>query len=225
MNATQEQWRPVVGHESSYEVSDQGRVRSVDRIIAFKNGHDQRFRGRLLKPWLNGKVGHLCVGLSGRRRALVHVLVLEAFVGPRPDGMVACHNNGVPDDNRVENLRWDTYGENNKDLVRHGTHWQTVKTHCPQGHAYDSVNTRVYHNPNGWIARFCRTCESNNRRKAVQRRKAERAARGLMKPGRRRQSHCSRGHEFTPENTYVRPDGKGRSCIQCQAIRAKEAHH
>jgi len=38
----------------------------------------------------------------------VHHLVLEVFVGPRPEGTVACHNNGDGYDNRVRNLRWDT---------------------------------------------------------------------------------------------------------------------
>jgi hypothetical protein len=50
----------------------------------------------------------------------VHQLVLEAFVGSRPEGMVCRHLNGVPTDNRVENLAWGTYGENNADIVRHG---------------------------------------------------------------------------------------------------------
>ncbi len=49
----------------------------------------------------------------------VHQLVLETFVGPRPEGMEACH---YPDDdksnNRLENLRWDTHGENAKDKYR-----------------------------------------------------------------------------------------------------------
>jgi NUMOD4 motif len=45
---TDERWMPVVGHPG-YEVSDQGRVRSVDRIVPFKNGHSQRCRGRLLE--------------------------------------------------------------------------------------------------------------------------------------------------------------------------------
>ena len=51
----------------------------------------------------------------------IHTLVLEAFVSLRPIGMVACHNNGNPIDNRVENLRWDTQANNNKDKILHGT--------------------------------------------------------------------------------------------------------
>ncbi len=51
----------------------------------------------------------------------VHRLILEAFVGPCPDGQEACHNNGVRDDNRVCNLRWDTHAGNMADAVKHGT--------------------------------------------------------------------------------------------------------
>ena len=68
--------------------------------------------------------GYLRVTLSVngiRKCVLVHRLVLEAFVGPCPAGMEACHNNGNPADNRLENLRWDTHLENMKDAVKQGT--------------------------------------------------------------------------------------------------------
>jgi predicted XRE-type DNA-binding protein len=51
----------------------------------------------------------------------VHRLVLEAFIGLCPEGMEACHNNGVKTDNRLDNLRWDTLSNNQLDRVRHGT--------------------------------------------------------------------------------------------------------
>lgn len=69
--------------------------------------------------------GYLRVDLyrGGRHHwKLIHRLVLEAFIGPCPDGMEACHNNGDRTDNRLENLRWDTRSANQKDAVRHGTH-------------------------------------------------------------------------------------------------------
>lgn len=50
-----------------------------------------------------------------------HVVVCEAFHGPRPSGMEAAHENGIRDDNRPENLRWDTHEGNQRDQVRHGT--------------------------------------------------------------------------------------------------------
>jgi hypothetical protein len=52
---------------------------------------------------------------------LVHRLVLETFTGPCPHGMEACHEDGNPANNRLDNLRWDTPVANNADKVRHGT--------------------------------------------------------------------------------------------------------
>jgi hypothetical protein len=48
----------------------------------------------------------------------VHVLVLTAFRGPRPDGLVACHEDDVKDNNRLSNLRWDTQAANWIDMIR-----------------------------------------------------------------------------------------------------------
>ena len=51
----------------------------------------------------------------------VHSLVLTAFIGPRPEGMQGCHNNGNRFDNHFTNLRWDTPIGNNSDKAKHGT--------------------------------------------------------------------------------------------------------
>lgn len=51
----------------------------------------------------------------------VHRLILEAFVGPAPDGMQVCHNDGDTTNNRLDNLRWDTPVKNCADKIRHGT--------------------------------------------------------------------------------------------------------
>ena len=48
-----ERWRPVPGYVGCYEVSDQGRVRSVDRVITRRNGMRYRARGRVLRPALH----------------------------------------------------------------------------------------------------------------------------------------------------------------------------
>jgi hypothetical protein len=70
---------------------------------------------RRLKP-MKSRGGYLHVSLmkDGKKfTRLVHHLVLETFVGPRPRGMQSCHNNGVRTDSRPENLRWDTPNEKN----------------------------------------------------------------------------------------------------------------
>jgi hypothetical protein len=78
---------------------------------------------RLLKP-SKGSDGYLFVGLhkDGKRfQRLVHSLILETFVGERPDGMECCHNDGNKANNRLENLRWDTKKNNEADKIKHGT--------------------------------------------------------------------------------------------------------
>lgn len=72
----------------------------------------------------HNRYGYLQVGLvlnGEQKKVVTHLLVLEAFCGPRPNGMEACHFNGVRDDNRAENLRWDTPSANQRDKYRHGT--------------------------------------------------------------------------------------------------------
>jgi hypothetical protein len=112
-------------------------------------------RGTPLKPYVGDRAGHLRVDLGGRR-AYVHQLVAEAFIGPRPAGQEVRHLNGDPSDNRVENLAYGTRSQNVLDSVQHGTYRNNnrEKGQCPQGHDYDTVNTYV--DPRG--RRRCRAC-------------------------------------------------------------------
>lgn len=114
-----ERWLPVVGYEGLYEVSDHGRVRS---LAENRPRNWQRRKVGILKPILIQ--GYHCVGLSKDsepRRKLIHRLVLLAFIGPCPAGFQAAHNNGTPNDNRLENLRWASAKENQGDRKLHGT--------------------------------------------------------------------------------------------------------
>lgn len=113
-----DRWRPVVGYEGMYEISDTGRVRSLDRVLS----DGRRWKAREINPKPSGG-GHLHVRLcaDAHKWLFVHRLVLEAFVGPCPEGMECAHNNGDPSDNSLANLRWDTRKGNHADKVRHGT--------------------------------------------------------------------------------------------------------
>lgn len=146
-------WRPVVGYESSYEVSDRGRVRSVDRIVHCKDGRTLRYAGRVLKPQLSGQ-GRLRVTLARSQPIPVHKLVLEAFIGPRPEGTECCrHLDDNPLNNTLTNLTWGTYGENSRDMVRNGG-GNAGKVRCKRDHLFDEANTYV--DKSG--ARHCRAC-------------------------------------------------------------------
>lgn len=108
-----EVWKDIPGYEGHYMVSDFGRIKS----IKFN-------KETILKHTTNGKPGHrkvmLC--LNGKVKWLfVHRIVMLAFVGECPDGLLTCHNNGDSSDNRLTNLRYDTYAANSADSDRHGT--------------------------------------------------------------------------------------------------------
>ena len=113
-----ETWRPVIGYEGRYEVSDHGRVRS---LRFFNRSVDRRRKTPLLMRLTIGKSGYLQVSLGHSVTRTVHGLVLEAFVGPRPVGYEASHLNGQRPDNRLVNLRWETHAENDARRVDHGT--------------------------------------------------------------------------------------------------------
>lgn len=149
-------WRPVVGYEGCYEVSDDGRVVSLHGKT--------RPAGHLmaLTPMKSGgypSVG-LCVG-GVRKQHKVHHLVADAFIGRRPEGLIVRHLNGDPTDNRVENLRYGTLSENTRDSLAHGTQANARKTHCIHGHEFTEENTMWVDRKSGrspGLGRICRSC-------------------------------------------------------------------
>ena len=156
---TIERWLPVVGYEGLYEVSDHGRVRSLDRLVVTKAGYTRRHKGKVMHPQ-RGRDGYMIVRISRdgtTHNVRVHRLVLEAFVGPCPDNLVACHDNGDPADNRPNNLRWDTQASNMRDKVKHGRHHESRKTHCPRGHLLQGPNLVASQLKRG--QRECLACE------------------------------------------------------------------
>ena len=117
-----ERWLPIPGCEGVYSVSDQGRVRSEARMVSTGHAWLRPVRTRILAQMTNPS-GYLHVKLPSGvvfRPHRIHVLVLSAFIGPRPTGMHACHNDGDQRNNRLVNLRWDTPRGNVADCVRHG---------------------------------------------------------------------------------------------------------
>jgi hypothetical protein len=119
MTTSVEVWKPVVGYEGLYEVSDQGRVRSLTGT-RWNGQKIHAFKGRLLKPQCTGRYQHVALSRDSRVRSVkVHQLVAEAFLPPCPGTQGRCrgcyhldHVNNQPLDNRAANLQWLTHYEN-----------------------------------------------------------------------------------------------------------------
>ena len=133
-----EEWRIIRDTDGMYEVSSLGRVRSLDRVLHKADGTDQPWRGTVRTPTLAGR-GYWSVTLRFGRRRNVHVLVCEAFHGPKPTPThQAAHTNGDHRDNRADNLRWKTPVGNQQDSIRHGT-----KATPPSGSGEVNNNARL----------------------------------------------------------------------------------
>lgn len=107
LKAEREEWR-VVDDFPCYEVSNFGRIRRGNNILA----------------QTATKKGYLTVNLSMHghaSRRMVHRVVLEAFVGKRPEGMHGCHLDGNKNNNRLRNITWATPSENESHKSIHGT--------------------------------------------------------------------------------------------------------
>ena len=143
-----ERWLPVVGYEGRYEVSDHGRVRNAQTgvIRSLSVGKGLRTRGRCSVDWKTG---------GRKKNFLVHHLVLEAFVGSRPDGAYACHRDDDLSNNRLDNLYWGSREDNLADKVRNKNRYRN-RPFCKWGHPYGRVR------PDG--ARTCTTCSLHRSR-------------------------------------------------------------
>lgn len=156
-------WKAIPGWEDRYEVSDEGDVRRT------AGGQGTR-RGTILLPILDRRGYHTyTLQRPGFRvRAKAHRLVLEAFVGPAPDGAYALHADDNPSNNSLANLRWGTALENAQDRSRN-TGWSyrknqnAGKTHCKHGHAFDETNTLITRDAAGRQHRRCRACKGSPR--------------------------------------------------------------
>ena len=107
-----EEWKDIAGYEGFYQVSNHGRVRSLDREQIQMSRHGtimtKLYRGSVITATNNGS-GYMIVGLSEggkRKNHYVHRLVAEAFV-PNPDGLDEVnHKDFNKANNTVDNLEW-----------------------------------------------------------------------------------------------------------------------
>lgn len=101
-------WKPVVGYEGLYEVSDLGSVKSLRKK-------------KLFIPQISFGYHRITLMRNGvPKNYLIHRLMWEAFVHPIPEGMVINHLNGIKNDNRLDNLECVTPAENNIHALKTG---------------------------------------------------------------------------------------------------------
>ena len=148
----QELWRPVVGWESRYEVSNLGRIRSFSRSVKARNrwsSFEKHHQGKFLKQH-SDKYGYKRVRLSGGDRKTfsyrrVHQLVAEAFIGPRPNGQMVRHGPLGKTDNSVSNLSYGTAKQNSEDQLRDGTSCRGIKN--SHARLTDKEVLEIFHHP------------------------------------------------------------------------------
>jgi len=119
-------WKPIIGFEKKYEISNLGRVKSLN--------YRKTKKEQILKPRITRGYLYVCFGYRGKNY-YIHHLVLDNFVGCRPTTRhEAAHLDGVKSNNRQSNLLWKTHEENEHDKVIHQTkvlgqaQWKSILT-------------------------------------------------------------------------------------------------
>ena len=122
-------WKDICGFEGYYQISNMGRVQSLDRcVIANKHGGTKLLKGKLMKlTRAKGRVSsdskYLVVNLrkEGKNKVCeVHRLVAEAFISNPNNLPVPNHIDGNKENNCIQNLEWTSYSENNKHALDTG---------------------------------------------------------------------------------------------------------
>ncbi len=114
-----EYWKPVVGFESKYQVSNTGHVQSMES-------------GKLLKGWFAKGYRKVELWRDGKPcRCSVHSLIAAAFIGMRPLGLHINHKNGWKKKNWASNLEYISQAENNRHAIRTGLNRATTGNLTP----------------------------------------------------------------------------------------------
>lgn len=128
-NEPEEIWADIAGYEGSYQVSNLGKVRSLDRVEHSDVWKRRARCGKELSA-IKKRTGYMSVNLykDGKMRTYcVHRLVAAAFIDKKPGDTQVNHKNGNKTDNRASNLEWCTGSENVK-------HAFDVLKRKPSGH-------------------------------------------------------------------------------------------
>lgn len=111
-------WKDISNYEGFYQISNKGRVRSLDRTVYFKNGNHRDYKGKILKQKYHN--GYAMINLNKNKKMetlYIHKLVAQSFLDNPLNLKVINHKNGIKIDNCVENLEWCTFSYNNKHAI------------------------------------------------------------------------------------------------------------
>lgn len=117
-----EQWKDIKGREGFYQVSNHGRVRSLDRTIINSKGVKYNYKGKILKQSVNTG-GYCLVDMSENSigvKVSVHRLVASAFINRPETNLTVNHIDGNKKNNNSNNLEWCTLSENIKHAFKTG---------------------------------------------------------------------------------------------------------
>ena len=127
-------WRDIVGYEGLYQVSNLGRVRSLEHYVSTKGGAARKSPSKILSNCFDGKYLHVILHKNGRNKVcLIHRLVATAFI-PKPENKQQVnHIDGNKLNNFISNLEWCNGSENLKHAYKTGlatpsvTHYRGIK--------------------------------------------------------------------------------------------------
>ena len=151
----EEEWRDVKGYEGSYQVSDQGRVKSLARVVIKSGGKSLRLKERMMTGSPNNSnYLHVTLSKEGDQQSLgIHKIVAVAFIGHIPKGyiIVVDHINKNNRDNRPSNLRSVTQRAN----LSRRTLTSSIYTGVSWFERDKSWHSRIYHNgKNLYVGKF-----------------------------------------------------------------------
>lgn len=127
-----EVWKDIQGYERFYQVSNLGRVKSLDKttIFNYKDGRTETrlVKGRILKPLVNSSNRlQVSLSLNGKQKLFqIHVLVALAFIGSKPEGQIVRHLDDNPQNNKADNLAYGTIKDNMIDAYKNGINHQKL---------------------------------------------------------------------------------------------------